>query len=227
MRQGLLTAFVINLRCRSERWRAIEAAAREAQVDVERVDAIDTRCVRRAAKHWRNIDSRALERLQHTCARGFRETHDELTPGAVGCALSHVAVSREVLRRKQSLAAVFEDDAELPRNFHAFVAQALAAAPIGWDLILLGWSGAAPHECPALLQRVWRFWGLHAYLISARGCAELIAAGCPVSTHIDHALSARTFSNDLHIYGIAAQHLRLRQVAHGSDVHIPLKSASR
>ena len=233
-----------------------EAAAR-AGLAFERFDAVDTRTPELLDTRREFVKPEAFAALAATLKRGHRRSHEELTSGAVGCALSHAAASREGLRRDLPLLAVFEDDAEVPQNTAEIIALALRHAPtaaaavaaatrsaaaktedravlrvpapeaephVDWDMILLGWwdrgSGAdssrssrasshlpsdvgstraaqsltrpggfggslvnGPASDPPLV-RVGRFWGCHAYLVSARGMGRLAAFACPVELQV-------------------------------------------
>ena len=211
-------AFVINLRDRTARMQAFEKRARSANMHVERADAIDTRDLSKLAAHKSDVDPLAYKGLLEDMRHGYRHAHSRLTPGAVGCALSHVAVSRLAIGRELPHIAVFEDDCELPSDAPARMEAAASAAPANWDCVLLGWNGAPPLEDGSALQRVTAFVGCHAYLLSQRGMRSLIACSTPVRTHIDHALSAEAARGRLALYGINSQEDRFLQRGRGSDV---------
>lgn len=201
----------------------IETAAGLANLPLERFNAVDTRSSRSLETLSSQIDGSALASLQATVARGYRTSHAQLTFGAVGCALSHVGVSRESRKRGLAVCAVFEDDASLPTDLLPRIQASLNAAPAAWDCVLLGWSGARPSTTASLLQPVSKFWGMHAYLLSRAGAHKLERLVLPVRTHIDHALSVAAARGDFNIYGIAAQDQRILQGCRGSDVQLPVR----
>ena len=94
-----LSAFVINLAERIERLRGFDERARLARLAYERIEAIDTRDLGRLEARASAVEPSALASLLASARRGYRSRHSELTPGAVGCALSHVAASRLALER--------------------------------------------------------------------------------------------------------------------------------
>jgi len=61
------------------------------------------------------------------------------TPGAVGCALSHVNLWRRCIDENRPL-TIIEDDAVLRRDFADLSAAIIGRLPAGWDLILWGWN---------------------------------------------------------------------------------------
>ena len=261
------TCFVLNLRDRAIRMRAFESAARRAGMFVERLEAVDTRTIDRLEAVRKRVDPIALVNLSATLRRGHRERHEELTMGAIGCALSHATASEEGQRRGLNVLAVFEDDAEVPYDCSELIAEALHEVSVAdadsdsssaWDMILLGWwdrgmgwsassgvnssasgSGgntarkvgkgssrnATEEKGQGLLVRVGRFWGCHAYLVSARGMGLLAAAaGRPVRLQVDGALSEASARGDLVVLGVADPRRRVKQRAlEGSDVQFPVR----
>ena len=60
-------------------------------------------------------------------------------PGALGCALSHLALWDMAIRDRM-VVTVIEDDAILRGDFAAKTAEAIARLPLGWDIVLWGWN---------------------------------------------------------------------------------------
>jgi GR25 family glycosyltransferase involved in LPS biosynthesis len=61
------------------------------------------------------------------------------TPGALGCALSHLALWEMAIRDRTPV-TVIEDDAVLRGDFAAKTAEAMGRLPLGWDIVLWGWN---------------------------------------------------------------------------------------
>jgi glycosyl transferase family 25 len=61
------------------------------------------------------------------------------TPGAIGCALSHIGLWRMAMDRRQPL-TVAEDDAIFHLQFDILAASVIATLPMDWDLVLWGWN---------------------------------------------------------------------------------------
>ena len=190
----------------------------------ERFEATDTRGSRDLKARESDIEPLAYSTLLESMRQGHRRAHDELTPGAVGCALSHVGVSRLALSRGLTRFAVFEDDAELPECVLSLMERATAEAPTGWHCILLGWSGAPPAvPVGSLLQPVEKFWALHSYMLSAEGAQLMVRLNTPVRTHADHAMARGAARGEVRIYGVGPQEMRIQQCGKGSDVQMVVK----
>lgn len=61
------------------------------------------------------------------------------TPGAIGCALSHLALWERSIR-EQSVLTIVEDDTILRSDFAAKSSEVIAGLPADWDLIMWGWN---------------------------------------------------------------------------------------
>mmetsp|Transcript_37030 Transcript_37030/g.76969 ORF Transcript_37030/g.76969 Transcript_37030/m.76969 type:complete len:266 (-) Transcript_37030:599-1396(-) len=251
----LLDCFVINLRDRTERFQIFQARAQGAGWEdaVERFEAVDTRTLSQLEHCRHMVEPQAYQRLiSETMSKGHRRKHSDLTPGAVGCALSHIGVIRLAWHRKLPMVAVFEDDALLPSHtnsmIHHLLDNCLENHQREWDCLLLGWSGAPPVVDKSIstvqIQRVQKFWGMHAYLLSSSGISKMLQFTTRkrnskkhnenydtnegdlipvVSTHIDHCLSQEAQDNNFIIYGISQQEHRILQDGRGgSDIHLPL-----
>lgn len=218
--------------------RRFQAAAAQAGIEFERVNAVDTRTLALLQSSEMMIEPKALAKLSATLHRGYRLTHEELTLGSVGCALSHVAAAEEATKKSLSMACIFEDDVQLPldaaQRIGTVVAKASSLVP-DWDMLLLGWwdrggayviDGGSPSTSPSMnssvgpdLVGVGRFWGCHAYVLSSRGMKMLAKINTPVAEQIDSALS----SSRLVILGIADHSARFQQAGQGSDVQFPVR----
>ena len=131
------------------------------------------------------VTSRAWAQILDTERTGRRLQHSHLTRGAVGCAMSHLAVLRRFLATDKQYAIIFEDDAALMFKIGAAIQHTLDTSHGAWDVLLLGfWC----QQCGATSVRA--FWGLHAYMVTRRG-AQLILDGCapPFEMQIDHRMS--------------------------------------
>lgn len=63
----------------------------------------------------------------------------DYTPGAVGCALSHLTLWQDAAESGQAL-TILEDDAILRHDFAARSAQVVAGLPPDWDIVVWGWN---------------------------------------------------------------------------------------
>lgn len=112
---------------------------------------------------------------------------NRMTSGEVGCYASHLEVFRTMLAEGHSAAIVLEDDAVLDLDFHTVGRRAIAASPIGWDVIHLqtkfknSWHPLAKLGWGYELIRHARLpAGSTAYAISAAGCRKLLSLNAHV-----------------------------------------------
>jgi GR25 family glycosyltransferase involved in LPS biosynthesis len=129
--------------------------------------------------------------------------------GALGCALSHLTLWRQVAAGTRAL-TVCEDDAVFAADFLATANARLAALPQGWDIVLWGWNfdsslvfqvlpglpafllhrerpptagdlyAAAQAPASPQLFRLNRACGTLAYTVSPKGAAQLLAHCTPL-----------------------------------------------
>jgi GR25 family glycosyltransferase involved in LPS biosynthesis len=134
--------------------------------------------------------------------------HVPYTHGAIGCALSHLALWRQAATTDETL-TIAEDDAILRRDFEVASAVAMAQAPRGWDIIVWAWNldsllcfnvmpGVAPlvavskqeqmrESIPAfremtrdpVLVPLAACWGTPCYSVSPEGAVKLLNACWP------------------------------------------------
>jgi GR25 family glycosyltransferase involved in LPS biosynthesis/glycosyltransferase involved in cell wall biosynthesis len=168
---------VVNLDRRRDRWESFREAAREAAGE-----AFLARCTRTPA-----VDGRTLVQtpeLRHL----FRGNDFGDRRGIVACALSHLALWREIARGDRGC-LVFEDDARLAEGFTGRLVEfcgGLADASPDFDLAFLGyqlWDRRfdrvfhAGHLPPRAFPMEWEKFlgGCYAYLVSAAGARRLVA----------------------------------------------------
>ena len=98
-----------------------------------------------------------------------------LTPGELGCFLSHVAIWRRVADGPHDVVMVLEDDANvhLPAQWPDIVAAA-GAAPRGWDILFLGHNNQ--DGLPGIQEARGDVWGAHALLLTRTGAQRLLSA---------------------------------------------------
>jgi GR25 family glycosyltransferase involved in LPS biosynthesis len=183
--------YVISLERTPQRWRAFEAANQGGPAYM-RFDAVD----------GLKIDGGDL------ISGGMMSADLDYTPGAVGCALSHIAFWRACAVADGPV-TVCEDDAILHPDFQTYAAAAADLQP-DFDLILWGWnfnsvlagevfegapfamgfdedrmrqSTAAFRSKPPTptLLRLHRAFGTVCYTLSPKGAAKLLALCLPLA----------------------------------------------
>lgn len=227
-------AYVINLRRRADRMRHMRTQivdraripTRTAITDVRRVeavpgDALDLPFLRRV------LSPRAYEDVARARGpRGFRTGHAQLTPGAVGCYLSHIETWKRVVRdltHDDDHAWIFEDDIDLPHDFVARARTVTRHVPDDWDLVLFGYCARPSSPSAAkkdLYRRLPSFLCLHAYAIRKRTARALLARPdlFPMTQQIDWYLRAL----GLNVYGPPKPFVFQRRSLHGTDIQKPV-----
>ncbi|MDX2201428.1 MAG: glycosyltransferase family 25 protein [Hyphomicrobiaceae bacterium] len=190
-RQGLgldLPALVINLPHRSDRWEAISS----------RLGAVGlTRLCKAPAVLGAALSDDTLKGLLGPDGPRIRETprdHLALTPPAVGCFLSHLAIWRWIAAGDLPRVLVLEDDAHPGPHFDgARFARLAEALSLEMGLVFPGcliMGGLADAPAPgAELARLYYFNGTFAYLVTPAACRFLLSRIMPPDRHIDHQIS--------------------------------------
>lgn len=206
---GIGGCVVVNLDKHPARLRAFHARAAAAGLRVDRVRAVDSSdgaadaCVAPAA----------LARLRAAQAAGARQRHSDLTPGAVGCYLSHLDVYRRWLERGEDRPLlVFEDDADVPPDLLATLRR-VADLPDGWDMFMLGCIHDAPDPepgpgdaddgggpAPFAVVRVRRFYLTHAYVVTPRAMRVVLRRAFPLTQQFDSLLADLSEAGELAVY---------------------------
>ena len=151
--------------------------------------------------------TKEMDALRVTRVRNF---HAQLSPGAIGCYLSHVDAWRYVSEAsgadKEGPYMVLEDDARVPQVIAGPLATAWAicfAEAAGAPFILLAHIiclARCGHRTDGLVIPE-RFWSTQAYVLNGRTADALLAAGMfPIDVQIDSQLQYYRNSGLLNIY---------------------------
>lgn len=202
-------AVVINLERHQTRLNAVRAELKTAGLKFERMPAVD----------GRQLSAEELHANVTAIGRHL------LTPGMIGCFLSHRRCWRECVESGGPL-IVFEDDALLAPDFLRRLDVALRELPEGWDVLLLGafgcvhpsgvygprnifklfgWMGGGTRPTERLrgeaqLHVPWRPYGTHAYVVSRRGAQKLLDL-CPRANFHVRACGCSELAKPGHVWG--------------------------
>ncbi|CAJ1421177.1 unnamed protein product [Effrenium voratum] len=198
--------YCVNLDDRPERWRFMQQQFEELQMPAQRWSAVD----------GRSLDFKALEELVYggelsadAVQRLFLPNQQkvfgmDLTPGAIGCALSHMQIWLDIMQRhgqgefhgdERSQFLVVEDDCEFVAHLDEEHVQArLEEVPEDWQLVFLG--GVDAMGLQPLLQispGVRRVYNgsreTTAYAINVEGAREALKVCFPLSWQLDTMLT--------------------------------------
>lgn len=170
------------------------------------------------------VSKRALWEISNAEATGFRLRHYQLSRNAVACYLSHVQLWTSVLQTDKSAAMVFEDDALVHPRIGEYVKT--TPFPEDYDIVLLGYVClACARDEGAWFHRVYTFFGLHGYVISARGIRKILDSGriFPVRKQIDTVLSEMATAGDIRIYASPRKLVEQNNRDFNTSIQIPLK----
>jgi GR25 family glycosyltransferase involved in LPS biosynthesis len=124
-----------------------------------------------------------------------------MTPGAIGCALSHIEVWKEVASSNHP-AIILEDDVSIAPQFDYIFPRILRDLPLDFDILYFAdlvkssesQLGVKLSSFLELLKG--EAWGTYAYMISSKGAKRLLNGVFPLKYQIDsYILSKRNESN--------------------------------
>jgi hypothetical protein len=221
-----LPIVAISLAHRTDKWQAL----------LRRLSAVGlTRIARAPAIEGARLPASRVAPLLRSAAdatNGGPHSHLTLTPPAIGCFLSHLAVLRWLLRSRLPRLLVLEDDAMPAAPFDADrFCGLLAGLHEEAGFALLGctvMSGLAERPRDgAALARVYYFNGTHAYLITPAACRTLLRHLLPMHAHLDHQISQVLMGRR---HAFAAYYATPRffdpDWSLGSDIYVPLSDAT-
>lgn len=132
----------------------------------------------------------------------------ELTPGMVGCFLSHLKTYKQFINSGKQYAIIFEDDAKITNEemYKTTISKLHEKIPNDWDIILLGYLNHDPKhkfEDRGDYYKFWNFWGTHSYIINRNSVQKLMSLmQPPFVNQIDSVMGSLARSDKLNIYGI-------------------------
>lgn len=131
-----------------------------------------------------------------------RVYHYDLTRGAVGCYLSHLAIYKNLINSNLNYSIIFEDDSIMTADFYEKLLFGLSVIPNDWDILLLG---VICIKCDTEEHyiKIHRFWGLHGYLVSRNGAKKLLEyLDKPISKQLDADISLLIKRGLIKVYAI-------------------------
>lgn len=193
-------AYVINLKENDDRRENFIKNWDNRDKKIELVEAIDTRLG--WWKRYKNkISKNGIADLKNTIANKARDSHASLTPGAVGCFLSHLKCWKKFLNSgKGNYCLILEDDSSLPKNLLPITKKIVKKMDSKWGIILLGWIATKEYTpYNDFLYKVNAFQLCHSYLLSSFGAKKLLKLHQKIEKQVDHFMSDNC--DKLLIYG--------------------------
>ena len=155
---------------------------------------------------------------------GKRLAHRDLSPGAVGCYLSHMKVWKALVESGEPFGIVFEDDVSFDRqDVVQQVLRDIAEAPVDWDILVYLPDYFSYHYVPLEgYQHVLRWFGLHFYVIRAEACNLISPAMLPMSQQIDSELSDMAQAGDIKVYRPMSMKPKQGN-SYGTDIQVKMR----
>lgn len=186
--------FVINLAESKERLGACARQLDDAGLAFERIEAVD----------GKSIKAEELSQLYRFAESDY---YKELSPGEIGCCLSHQQVWKKIIEDELDFAVVLEDDFVLQDSASDAI-QTLAELDTSWDIIKLGETPIkrrAIHQIPkndfSLVTYNKVPAGTYAQAISAEGAKKMLAYEGFIQRPIDIDIQY-WWERDLKVFGL-------------------------
>lgn len=198
--------YIVNLDRSVDRWNRMQALFQDLGLDVVRLPAVDGR--KKDPEELRNMRPTLSER--HFWLK-------EMTPGEMGCYLSHLKAWNALLETKDEWALIMEDDLFVRENAKDFISDE-SWIPEGVDLIQMTASKEPAEELrekdfkmaigkDARLVKVlkWGNMGTVAYMINRKGAAAMISISKKILGPVDDLLflHASPVRKEIDAWGLA------------------------
>ena len=221
-------SYCINLDRRPDRWTEVKAQPIAKKIpNLQRFPGVEGRSIDL------DTDTRVSTVCRYNIKNKTRRGHEMIESiGAVGCALSHIALWEKLVKSDQQVFLIIEDDIvasaeEWEKVRYLFAKYPQLADSTTWDIWSIGML-----ECFEILDKrpidqykiedVWKtcaqFVGLQAYFITRRGAAALLKDVFPIQLHIDWYITYYAQVKPLKI--IHNKLVNLKQNKAGSDINL-------
>lgn len=157
---------------------------------------------------WKNglLTPEATKYMEITIQTGKRKDHESLTPGAIGCYLSHLNAIEYVVQQNKPM-IICEDDLQLPSDFYEKMKSALRYPPPEKPIILLfhvicsgSWDKLKCIKLYENFYEVHRFWSTACYYITPESAKIFLDNAKPLSVQIDAQMARLVEQKKLYIY---------------------------
>ena len=183
--------YVINLRKRPERWQRTFQQLKSCGFcsdNIRRIEAVDGQMLFQTDRTL--LKSILTDRAYTEIQDRKRAYHEQLTLGAVGCALSHIFVWKEAMEKGIPELLIFEDDIVLSRNFKTLFLERLSMVPGDKDIVFLGcWHRKRPVAVNKHVVKPIKIFQTHAYALSRQGAEILLKNVLPLRVQLDAYMS--------------------------------------
>ena len=182
------------------------------------------------------LSSILTEKALDEAHKPFRRRHGQLTLGAVGCAMSHASLWRELVKSEEyEYAFIFEDDVHIPKHFYGFVnglMDTIISKDIYFDMFLF--SSYCPHQleqkaCVDSKETLFTFrnieiapfkifWSLGGYVITKEGARKLLNRMFPLKDQLDTIITKLVLSHQFTVIGTNPSLINQQYSLYNSDI---------
>lgn len=192
--------YCISLKDRDDRRRYIKKHL--SKLNIEYIDAVDTRN-NKYKQYKHEVSDRAWKSLDELMKTKIRKYHHSLTPGAIGCYLSHLKIYKKMIEQNDELAVIFEDDIKVNNtDYYNRLASILRNYPYNYDMLILGIHGASGIINKSKyfeLNINGRFHGMFSYIITKKGAMKILQNQDLINIQIDSFISLLCMKNKLKV----------------------------
>jgi len=199
----------MNLDRRPERWRFMQEQFAKLQMPVQRFSAVDGKTL--DVPQLAEIGIIAKEALPRYFLPNEQKLFGtDLTDGGIGCALSHMMIWRDIIRRcaigsasPSSVFLVVEDDCQFADGFsEAVLSERLSHVPADWEIVYLGGQDLLhrQHEFQvgAGVRRLYKgFRETTAYVVNLAGAKACLEVCVPMYWQVDTHLNDESLREGL------------------------------
>jgi len=202
-----MKVFVINLASQTKKLEIFDKNYNKSNlkefIDYERFDAVEGKKLNPTDF----LTDEALQELDDIIMNGKRKRHYELTPGGIGCFLSHLKLYNQLLQDDSTdIYLILEDDSVFTENLYESISYLLQNAPSDWDMLYLGMhrrKGNLLKEDNNVFMKPEGFWGTYAYIVNKKGAKKVVdmVNKTRIDGQIDAYLSRMQQRDEINIYG--------------------------
>ena len=221
-----LNIYVINLEYDTYRWETISESLDLIGIPYSKIEACDTTTYEKLSKYEHLINDKELNDIKNIKIKGYRDGHNSLSPGSVGCYLSHIKVWNKIVENNNPYSIILEDDARFNENIDKqSVLNTVNNAPDDWDIIILGSSGTDKvrdfdKNKEQDYVKITSLVGTYSYIITKKCAKYILNKMYPIKKQIDYKIGA--LSSDVNIYCLMNN--ICKHVPFITNIHVPVKS---
>jgi len=207
-------SYVINLRRRADRLLNFKKHYYESGLSKNNlivIEAID-------GSDLQQIEGFMPDSTKKILKTGKRDGHEELSPGMIGCYLSHYKAWEEFLKSGKPAAFMFEDDSKVVPNF----GDTLNNLPPDWDLVMFGVQSCM--DCPAHdsnFVKLNNFYGAGGYIINRSGALKMMQyKENPIAHQIDLLMAKLNKEGKVNVYSVKNNLIHTEPLGTDVQMHI-------